>query len=401
LSIRWLFIARATERLDGRALVALVIGGVAVLVCASPPAFRGTIASAAGLVLEAAPFVAGAALLQAVVKGAAGRAGAASSWTSAVAALGGCGCGGLPAGLSLPAAGLAWLAFGPLVAASRLVLGAALLAARRTRFEPAPQPLDQLAGIVPFALAGSVGAELLRHWVAGLDRPTGAPAVLSLAAGALAGLAFPCGPGAVALAGSLVPVAPWAAAGFAVFAGAVAAPTRGSPTVLVGDARAAAALLVAAALGVAASHGAGLIHPRIVGPLAAASLVVAVLAWRHPGRSSLLAPALVCVALVLGSPPPRVAVARTALDGAFAGQLVHFTGVLERRRGVASLVRFAITCCRADASPVALRLDHAPPLRDGTWATVDGTLAGGPQGLIVRTARVVAVAPPRDPFIYR
>jgi uncharacterized membrane protein YcgQ (UPF0703/DUF1980 family) len=78
-----------------------------------------------------------------------------------------------------------------------------------------------------------------------------------------------------------------------------------------------------------------------------------------------------------------------------------FTGVLTRDGPAAALVRYAITCCRADAAPVVVRLAHPPRFAPGTWLRANGTIetrAGEPR---LDVAHVTAIAPPTDPFIYR
>ncbi len=69
--------------------------------------------------------------------------------------------------------------------------------------------------------------------------------------------------------------------------------------------------------------------------------------------------------------------------------------------GATTLVRYAITCCRADATPVGIRLDRPIDRPDGTWIEADGVVAADARGLLlsVRTAREVSV--PADPFLYR
>jgi uncharacterized membrane protein YcgQ (UPF0703/DUF1980 family) len=81
---------------------------------------------------------------------------------------------------------------------------------------------------------------------------------------------------------------------------------------------------------------------------------------------------------------------------------VHFTGVVRRARdGTWLVVRYAITCCRADAAPEALALERDPSLPDGVWASIDGAYVAGPRGLRVRARSLLPIAAPRDPFIYR
>lgn len=85
----------------------------------------------------------------------------------------------------------------------------------------------------------------------------------------------------------------------------------------------------------------------------------------------------------------------------FPGERLSFTGVLMRDGRGAVLVRYAITCCRADAAPVAVRLARVPAFSPGTWLHADGrivTQAGEPA---LAAREFAAIAPPADPFVYR
>ena len=65
-------------------------------------------------------------------------------------------------------------------------------------------------------------------------------------------------------------------------------------------------------------------------------------------------------AAVVGAPAPRYEATETTLTDLFAGERLTFTGELVRDASSAAMVRYAITCCRADASPICVRL-AAPP----------------------------------------
>jgi len=316
-----------------------------------------------------------------------------------MAALAGCGCGTLPGALSLPAAGLTAYAFGPIVALARFAAGCAVALRLRRHLEAhEAEPLAVLAGLVPYAFGGSLFAELLRT----IPQTIAGSAVAGLVVGMLGGLLSPCALGAIAVAASLRHSAPWVAGGLLVTAGLAPPVVLGSPAILYADARLCYGLLVIAGAGLLALGGGGLVHPRLSAPVFAASLVGLVVAVRGAKRRApLLAPLLAAAALVLGSPLPHYGLAETTSADAFAGQPVRFMGVIERRAGATLLVRFAITCCRADATAVALRLDRPVPLRDGDWATVEGVFRSSAQGLVVHVNRLVSSRAPRDLFLYR
>lgn len=85
----------------------------------------------------------------------------------------------------------------------------------------------------------------------------------------------------------------------------------------------------------------------------------------------------------------------------FAGERLTFTGALDREGSSSAVVRYAITCCRADAAPVAVRIDRAPPYPNGTWLRVEGRVAQNAGNLRLVTEHAERVAPPADPFLYR
>jgi uncharacterized membrane protein YcgQ (UPF0703/DUF1980 family) len=78
-----------------------------------------------------------------------------------------------------------------------------------------------------------------------------------------------------------------------------------------------------------------------------------------------------------------------------------FTGVLTRQGRSCALVRYAITCCRADAAPIAVRLDRTPSYPAGTWLRVKGQIESLRGDLRLDPQQVERIAPPSDPFVYR
>ena len=64
-------------------------------------------------------------------------------------------------------------------------------------------------------------------------------------------------------------------------------------------------------------------------------------------------------------------------------------------------MRYAITCCRADASPVVVRLDRAPRFATGSWLRVDGHIESIAGNLRLVAGSAQRIAPPTDPLIYR
>ena len=139
-------------------------------------------------------------------------------------------------------------------------------------------------------------------------------------------------------------------------------------------------------------------------PLLACSVVFAGLAWKyrqHLDVRAMLAPALAFAIAIAGAPPPDYRATPTTLADAFPRERLSFTGVVARTGKDTSLVRYAITCCRADAAPIAVLLAASPPSRTGTWLDADGTLVPVNGSLRLRVERAKAVAPPSDPFLYR
>jgi hypothetical protein len=372
-----------------------------------PPLLHAALASAAGTTFEATPFVLAALFLR-------------SPRTRRLAALASCGCGELPGALALPAVALCWLTFGPFVALLRVAAAVAGLAlhrpasARATR--TCPDPPAELETIAFAAFASALACDALR-----LASPHAGPlgAALLFAAGAFAGIVSPCASAAVAVSAGLRGTSAAAAAGLLATAGILppgiltsmlgrcrlrrphdnALPTRA-------DGRLNYALLGFACSILVAGGPGGFVHPRLLPAIALAAATCLYLTLRRDDalrtNASIALPLALAGALVAGSPLPRSDVDATNLADAYPGASVRFTGTTRRRGKSSLLVRYAITCCRADASPVALRTERRLEVRDGTWIEAAGTIERDSRGeLVLRTGTWRETAPPPDPFIYR
>ena len=350
------------------------------------------LATAASTLFESTPFILAAYGLAAAFA----RHGA--RWAAYL----GCGCSGGPSARSLPGAVATALVFGPAVSAGRLI--AATLAARVARPGGCGHragPLDDLRQLFPVAAASAAAAPLLAHvpWKA-------LPPAAALAAGAIAGFALaPCALGAVASAAALRHASTWATAGFLCVAGIADGRTwlarKRAATAAAHDGAGYACAAVACAI-VAAHRGAGLVHPHFTLPLWSCGAALGVLALRFRNArdgASRVVPGLLLAAALLRAPEPTYAATETTLANAFAGESVSFVGTVQRDRGTTSVVRYAITCCRADASPVAVVLEREISYRG--WVRVVGKLANGPSGLRLRLSSIRAVDRPPDPFVYR
>jgi len=357
-----------------------------------PETVREVVATASATLFESAPFILAATVARRFAR------------VRRVLPLLGCGCGGGPAARSLPATAAIWLAFGPWVALARWAAAMAVgrLVDRGGCRHPQPgSALDALAGLLPYALVAGAAAHALA--LVGATLPSGSAGV---AIGAIAAFALaPCGLGVVGVAGALRAVAPATALGFLCVAGIVDARAfaRSHDHATRHDGLAYALAALACAF-VAVHDGAALVHPRFTIALYACATAFAALAWRHRrarAARATLAPALMCVALVLGAPAPPYRATATTLADAFAGEPLAFTGVVARQNRTTALVRYAITCCRADAAPVVVRLTRDVDARDGTWLAARGTLVDRSGELRLKVAGIEPVTPPTDPFLYR
>jgi hypothetical protein len=383
---------------------------LAVLALALPrPLLHAALASAAGTAFEAAPFV----LVACFVR---------SSRVLRLAALASCGCGPLPGALALPAVALCWLAFGPVVALARLAAGLGALAL----FRPAcdanvePDPLAELEAIAFAAFASAAGCEALRQANAALH-PAALFGSLEFVAGACLGILSPCASAAVATAAGLRSTSFAASAGLLATAGIVPRSLLRSIAMRIRllpgnvpaahgihrDGRIDYALLGCACAALAARGASGFVHPRLLPVLAGAAGLCLYLAFRGSlaprTKASLVLPLALLGALVAGSPLPRERIDVTNLSAAYPGATLQFTGTAEKRGARTVLVRYAITCCRADATPVSLLTEHRLRVRNGTWVEASGTIVrdGGSDRLVLRPEQWRAVAQPADPFVYR
>jgi hypothetical protein len=312
----------------------------------------------------------------------------------------GCGCGTGPSARSIPGALATALSFGPAAAALRLA--AALILGRVLRAKTprcaAEAPLTALYALLP----ACIGAAFVAHFAAlvvGLRLGTWQ----GLAAGAFAGfLAAPCALGAPALAAALRGVSPAAAAGFLCVAGIADVRVFGrNPGRHFEEHDALAYLLLALACALAALRGgAQLVHPLFVPALYACAAVFGYSSYRRrSARRPLLriAPAIVLAGVFAASPPPEYHATETTLGDAFPGERIDFTGVATQTGSTTTLVRFAITCCRADAAPIVVRLSRARPALHG-WVHARGTLD---PLLALDVQSLQRIAAPADPFVYR
>lgn len=367
---------------------------LALAMLSSPDSVRDALATSASALFEATPFlmagIAAARLLR---------------WPHATAYLG-CGCTSGPSARSLPATAATWLVLGPVVAVARL--GAAVLVARwlgggrrQADCPRAPDLLGELSTLLPPALLAGATMQFCNTF-----DPARLPPALGAAAGAMLGFATaPCGLGAVAVAGALRVRAPIAAVGFLCVAGILdlrALQRRRHPA----DARDALSyLLLAFALAIVAfRRGDALVHPAMAPVLAASAglaLIGAAVHRRRQAASHRCAPALMLIGALIGAPAPEYRATETTLSDIFPGEHLTFTGTLARDGAASALVRYAITCCRADAAPIVVRLDRAPRYRAGNWLRVDGRIEsiGGELRLVPRS--IERVAAPTDPFVYR
>jgi hypothetical protein len=369
---------------------------LALTMLTSPDGIRSALAASASALVEAAPFLfASAALARALRR------------RPRVAEYFGCGCGAGPSARSLPATALTWLLFGPYVALARF--GAASIAARILSRTAARceqhrdedlRTLGQLAGVVPAALFAGAATQLGAFF-----DPAHLTALQSIFCGALFGfIAAPCGLGAVAVAGALRERDPAAAAGFLCVAGLVDVRALCAPSRNRAGADVFAYIMLAAALGIVAlRHGGALVHPAFALPIATCAIAAACLALfarRRRCATVRFAPAIMLAGVLLGAPPPRYHATETTMRDLFAGERLSFTGTLVRAAGTSAIVRYAITCCRADAAPIVVRLDRPPAYEIGTWLRVDGIMEDRGGAMRLATQRIQRVDAPNDPFLY-
>ncbi|MDQ2857515.1 MAG: hypothetical protein M3R53_02535, partial [Candidatus Eremiobacteraeota bacterium] len=148
----------------------------------------------------------------------------------------------------------------------------------------------------------------------------------------------------------------------------------------------------------------GLVNPRLIPCIALGSLAAAVRARRRMTSvpQPALLPGALLAALVAGTPAPPYGADPTSLAGAFPGEQLDFTGVSTTAGGATTLERFAITCCRIDATAVAVRLSRRLSVPNGSWVAASGALVrGGDGSLVLRATNWRRLPAPGDPFVYR
>lgn len=385
-------VPRGAVNLDMKAF--FVVCTIALAAIVPSPALQAIVATSASTLFESIPFILAGALAARVAPAFGPRA----------AALLGCGCSGGPGALSLPVAAATMLTFGPLVAAARWSAAFAMSHILRKRAgctACAPTVASELHALVPFALLAGGAFVLLPQIAAAQSHST----VAVLGAAAFAALASPCGFGAIALAAAARHSAPVAATAVLCIAGIFDLRSLRPPPMR-GNAHDGLAYLLAsiACAFLAAHHGNTLINPRFTLPMWMCSVALLLFAWRHRGESHAtlrLAPLVMLGACILAAPAPAYTASETTLNDAFAGEPLTFTGVFVRGGGRSSLVRFAVSCCRADAQPVSVRLTRTLPEQTGQWVVARGTLVAGAGSLGLAVATYRRISAPADPFLYR
>jgi uncharacterized membrane protein HdeD (DUF308 family) len=262
--------------------------------------------------------------------------------------------------------------------------------------------LRELAACFPAALVAGAAMQMAARF----DFQHASPPA-TIAGGALLGfLAAPCGLGIVAVAGALHAHAPIAATAFLCVAGICdVRALRGAHTHAAETHDAFAYGLLAAALGIVAwRHGDALVHPAIGVALAFCAAAALILAVIHRARQCprvRWAPGLMLLGALVTAPAPSYHATETTLSDLFPGERLTFTGTVTRDKDSVALVRYAITCCRADAAPVVVRLARTASLPADGWARVYGTVENDAGDMRLVPQRIERIAPPGDPFIYR
>jgi len=246
---------------------------------------------------------------------------------------------------------------------------------------------------------------LIRAQAFGLRLPD-APAPALFAIGIILGLITPCALGALALAAGFRAIAAPLALGVLWSAGllpAIAVHSNDMTTKRV-DGRFVYLLVSLSCLMVALGGGAGLLHPKLT-PLVAGGAVFALIAAYGPPqrvrREALFAALLMLAAPILHAPAPSYDPGETTLENIYPTQELRFTGELSGEAGAATLLRYAVTCCRADAYPLVVRLDHRLSERNGAWIEAEGVVERDASGLRLRVRRYRRVVQPSDPFLYK
>ena len=395
---------------------ALVHAALALGLCAFVPtvALFGALASAAGTILEAAPFVVAPALVP--------RLRFAQYLPSRL-----CGCGGaLPAALSLPSLALTWFAFGPTIALLRAAAAICMMlvarhspARRPTRAdEPHGDPTDpirELATIGASSFAAALVVEFMHAhspWMAAL--PIAPRFLISFTLGALAGAVMPCGTAGIGAAAAFRLTSTPAAFGLLATSGFFSlwrlrpSSPFGRRSVNVSgyvSARFTYASLATACACFALWGTHGFLNPRFLPLVVLGASTCAFAALRDlqtSMRTASLVPAALLLALVAGSPPPSEAVATVPI-GLYPGEPFAFTGRVAAARDPRSptrLLRAAILCCRADAQMFAVTLERHVAAPANAWIAARGAMSLQDGRLILRTSAVAAAPEPKDPYFY-
>jgi hypothetical protein len=372
---------------------------VAALTLCSPSAARGALATSASALVEATPFLLAGLLLGSLLR----------RRTQLVAMLG-CGCGNGASARSLPAAAVTAFAFGPLVALARFAAAMLVawavqrrdLAAQRDFNAGGPYLLLELAAMLPSVLIAGVTAPLLAQVNAATI-----PLAGKILAGALFGfVAAPCGLGAIAIAAALRVHTPVAATAFLCVAGIVdLRALRAGQSHRHLDHDALGYFLLAAAMAfIAWRRGDTLVHPAfsiVLWMSAGTAFVFAFVYVRKQCAPARIAPALMLIGALIGAPAPVYRATQTSLTDLFAGERITFTGMLTCDSVACAIVRYAITCCRADATPIAIRLDRPPRGFAGEWLRIDGHIADVNGDLRLVADHIQEITPPSDPFVYK
>lgn len=404
------WVPRGAVIFDDMNPVILLCFVLAALASEPAPATLGVLATAAGSLFEATPFILAGTSLQSLLL---------LRWprharlASTILPLIGCGCDGGPSARSLPAAVATALVFGPIAAALRFLaaIASAALMSRILRKRSLGEHcvdrvqgascLAQLAEVLPATLTAGV----IVH-VFGSLQIERAPAIVQwLAGGAFAFATAPCALGAVALAASLHLRAPAAALGMLCVSGIADARVFAPQHRCRAAHDALSYATLALALGIVATRrGDALVHPHFTLPLMLSAFLCASIAVvRRRSQTSELrsAPILMLAGALLVAPPPIYSATETTLTDLFPGEHLTFIGTLVRGTGGDALVRFAITCCRADAAPVAIRLTRPLRAPTGSWQRVTGVVERFGTELRLEPVRAERISAPADPFIYR
>ncbi len=372
---------------------AIYVAAALAVAAAAPEFGRSLLASVASSLFECAPYLAGATVLQHLLRGRA-------RWLTPYL---GCGCEAGPAARSIPAAFATAVLFGPLIATARIA-GALIASAATRRHGNHHHPEAPLGGFVRIVPSAAIAAVVLQMMP--LLHVSAQSTPMQWALGAVLGFfAAPCALGAVAVAGALHAQSAPASMAFLCVAGIVDVRVWHPVDVRcnIEDGLAYILLALCAAV-ICMRHGAMLVNPRLSVPMAGAALTFLVCAWHYRDRRAAIVrciPAAMLAALVLGAPAPAYYATETTLSDGYAGERITFTGMLVGSHATASLVRYAITCCRADAQPVAVALSRPPRNITSRWLRASGILEERHGSLELVAYSLRAISPPLDPFVYR